>query len=75
MDLISLTKEVKLEQRKVILEFTIELDVNDFAMYDYQGFDLIDDEMIPDILLAISRRYKNKIKKGRILREKVGSII
>jgi len=35
---------------------------------------MVSDEMIPDILVAIGRMYRGKIKKGKILREKVGKI-
>lgn len=75
MEITKLEKVAKLEQNKVVISLDIELDALDFEQFDYQGLDLIDDAMIPDILLAISRMYKNKIKNGKILREKVGSLI
>lgn len=57
------------------ISLDIEIDMSDFAHFDYEGLDMIPDDIIPDILTAIGRMYKGKIKKGKILREKIGSLI
>lgn len=76
MEISKLEKEVNYNTSKVKITVEITLDSLDFAPFDYHGFDCISDDMIPDILLAVSRRMK--IKNGKLsapsLMEKVRSI-
>lgn len=75
MEITKLEKQANylLNQCKITVEITIPS--TDLVMFDYQGIDMIPDEVIPDILTAVGRMYSRKIKHGRILKERVGSII
>ena len=66
MKIVKLEKEVNYLTKKVIVRSEIELDMADFAEFDYQGFDVLDDRLISDILVAAGRMYKGKIKKGKL---------
>ena len=71
MELSKLEKEVNHLTKKCKITLEIVLDPTDFADYDYQGFDMIDDNIIPDLLYAVSKRY---VRMNKVLREKVGTI-
>jgi hypothetical protein len=76
MIITTLEKRTDYETNKVT--FKVEIEINDADknfFWDHQGYDMIPDDLIPDILVAVGRMYKGKIKDGRILKEKVGSII
>lgn len=75
MKISKLEKEINFINSKATIKVEIEIDLGDCEIFDYTGLDAIPDESIPDILTAIGRLYKGKIKKGTIVREKVGSII
>lgn len=63
MKISKLQKEALLDKKEVRLTVEITIDTTDI---DYQGFDLFPDELIPDVLVAVGRKYSNKIKKGKI---------
>ena len=71
-----LEKEVDTNKGQCKITLEITLDAADFATFDYQGYDMIEDKMIPDILLAVSRRLK--IKNGKLspppLMEKISTV-
>lgn len=75
MEVIKMEKTVNYGENKVNITVDIELDAQDFAVFDYSGFDLIPDEHIPDVLIAVGRIYKNRIKKGKILADAVRSLV
>ena len=75
MEIRNLTKTVNLNQNSVKLEVEIYITPDDMAHFDYEGLDGIPDEDIPNILVAVGRMYSRAIKKGKIIKEKVSSII
>ena len=75
MEIAKLEKHVNYQSGVVRLSVDIEISMDDCAVFDYTGLDCIPDESIPDILTAVGRMYSGKIKAGRILQEKVGSLI
>jgi hypothetical protein len=75
MEITKLEKEANylIGNCKITVEITISN--QDLMQFDYEGLDMIPDETIPDILTAIGRMYHGKIKKGKLLKEKVGSLL
>lgn len=57
------------------IKVEVEITAEDLMHYDYSGLDKLRDEDIPDILVAIGRMYKNRIKNGKIDQDKVGSLL
>ena len=57
---IDLIKESKLTSDEATI--TVKITVNRYK--DYQGFDIFPDELIPDLILAASRKIR--IKKGKL---------
>lgn len=70
MKISKLQKEVIVEKNKCRITVEIEIDPADFETYDYDGWDKIKDEDIPDILVALGRMYARRIKNGKILTTK-----
>lgn len=75
MRISKLEKEVLFEKGEVRLSVEILVSRGELTSLKYDGFDMLPDEAIPDILLAISRRYARRIGRGRINQEKAGSIL
>jgi len=75
MKISKLEKETNFLTNKIVIKTEIEIDLDDCAVFDYTGIDCVPDESIPDILTAVGRMYKGKIKRGKILNEKIGSIL
>lgn len=65
MEITKLEKEVLMDELRVRLTVEITIDMAEVNS-DYKGLDLLSDEKIPDILVAIGRQYSNRIKKGKI---------
>ena len=66
MKITKLEKTANINDCKCKINVEITLDGEDFTAFDYQGFDMIPDKTIPDILVAVGRMYSNRIKKGKI---------
>lgn len=64
MKITKLEKHTNLTDPSVVLKVEITIDGQDLINYDYSGFDKVKDEDIPDILVAVGRMYKKKIKNG-----------
>jgi len=75
MQITKLEKEANYIDNTCKIKVEISIDLQDLASYDYTGLDMIPDETLPDILTAVGRMYKGKIKQGKILKEKVGSLL
>ena len=73
MKLTKLQKEIIYEGGICRITTEITINVEDLANFDYGGIDMIPDECIPDILVAVGRMYKGRIKKGKILDSRVKS--
>lgn len=74
MKISKLKKEANYIQDKVKITVEIEIPNQSLRNYGYKGLDMISDEVIPDILIAIGRMYSGRIRNGRIIREKVGRL-
>lgn len=48
---------------RITVEITLES--SDLANFDYEGLDLLPDEMIPEILISTGKMYIGKIKNGK----------
>lgn len=53
MKITKLEKHADLNRKKAIIKVEIEVSPTE----GYEGFDLFPDEMIPDLLLALGRKY------------------
>ena len=75
MKISKLEKEVNYLKDRATIRVEVEIELSDCGVFDYTGLDAIPDEVLPDIITAVGRMYKGKIKNGFIVKEKVGSII
>lgn len=50
-----ITKEVKIDQKKVVLKLEVELDPD----AKYSGYDLFPDDMIGDVFVAVGQDFKH----------------
>ena len=64
MKISKLQKEVIHSNPSVRITVEITVEAEDLADFDYSGYDLIPDELIPDILVAVGKTYR--IKKGKL---------
>ena len=60
MEITKLIKTINLQADKLTLNIEIEIPKSDLENFDYYGLDMIPDEMIPDVLLTVSRMYTTK---------------
>ena len=60
MEITKLIKTINLQADKLTLNIEIEIPISDLENFDYYGLDMIPDEMIPDVLLTVSRMYTTK---------------
>lgn len=74
MKITKLEKEINYlnDTAKINVEITIEKEGLD--LLKYHGLDMIPDDMIPSILVAVGSMYRGRIKNGQI-KEKVSSIV
>lgn len=66
MKLTRLEKTALLTDNTVTLSLDIKLSQEELDKIDYRGFDLFPDYLIADMLVAVGKKYKDKIKKGKI---------
>ena len=55
------------DEVRVVVEITVSK--TELEMLDYQGFDLFPDHLIPELLIIVGKKYKDKVKDGRIKHE------
>lgn len=75
MEITKLEKCVNYNSDKLTITVEVTIPQSDLIDFDYTGLDMFPDESIPDLLVALGRMYKGKIKNGKIAKEKVGSLI
>lgn len=66
MKITRLEKTALLGNKTVTISLDIELTQSELDQVDYRGFDLFPDYLIADLLVAVGRKYKGKIKKGKL---------
>lgn len=66
MRISNIKKEASYNSFECRITIEITISAEDLAQFDYTGFDMLPDEVIPDMLLALGRMYKNRIKQGKI---------
>jgi hypothetical protein len=69
MEITKMTKEANLINNEVKLTVEITLSIEDLVEYDYEGFDALPDEAIPDIIVAAAKLHKNKQRLLSLLKE------
>lgn len=75
MEITKLEKCANYNCDKLTITVEITIPSADLIDFDYTGLDMLPDESIPDLLVALGRMYKGKIKNGKIAKEKVASIL
>lgn len=75
MKITRLEKEARYNTHSVKISLDIEIGREELENIEYEGFDLLPDHLIADVLIAIGRKYSKAIKQGEIDEEKVESII
>lgn len=66
MKITKLEKHAKLLDGTVKISVDIQVETEEIESLGYEGFDLFPDELIADLLVAVGRKYKGKIKEGKI---------
>lgn len=73
MHITKLQKEVLMDSGSVRLTVEITLLAKELEYLGYGGFDILPDELIPAILVAIGKAHKGKIRNGKL--DKVSTLI
>lgn len=63
MRITKLQKEALLEKQKVRIKVEITVDERELAGLGYQGFDLLPDHAIPNMLMSVAKHYEKSLKK------------
>jgi hypothetical protein len=74
MEISKLEKEINFMNNtaKISVEITIEKEA--LELLKYHGLDMIPDDMIPSVLVAVGSMYKGRIKNGKI-KERINSLV
>lgn len=67
MKITKLEKHARLIDGSVKISVDIEVNEDEIVNLGYEGYDLFPDYLIADLLVAVGREYKGKIKKGRLI--------
>ncbi len=69
MDISKMEKEVNFNTNEVKITVVIKVDHSDMQHFDYEGFDMLPDEAIPDLLIAAAKIHKNKMRLLSLVKE------
>lgn len=62
-------KEVNLKEHEVKITVVMKIGSEELQLYDYEGFDLLPDESLPDLLIAAAKLHKNKQRLLSLIKE------
>lgn len=68
MRITKLEKHAMYHDGTVKVSVDIVVDADEIRQIGYEGLDLFPDYLVADLLVAVGRKYKGKIKKGKLVK-------